>query len=435
MTVAVFSAILLGALFAAMAVGVPLGFAAGGVASLLALFQFGPDVLALAMEKVYGMAVNYSFAAVPLFILMSSLLERSTIAQDLYDALQQMVGSVRGGVALVTLIIAVVLAAMSGIIGGEIVMLGLVALPQMLRLNYNRNMAIGVIVAGGSLGTMLPPSIVMIIFGLVGGVSIQKLFAATVVPGLILALSYLAYVVIRCWLNPAMAPVKGDDSHTPTMTPVRLLKSLVPPLLLITLILGCIYGGITSITEAACMGAVGTLIAIMLRGELSIPLLHQSLVQTLRSVGVLLWVTFGVAVLISVYNLAGGREFVNALLLDAGVSPLMTIVLMLAIFLVLGCFMDWIGIVLLTIPIFIPIVNELGYSPVWFGVLFCIAMQIAFLSPPFGSAAFYLMSVAPKDISLMDIYKSVWPFMAIQLVVLLLVLFLPDLALWLPNLN
>ncbi|WP_129141762.1 TRAP transporter large permease [Modicisalibacter coralii] len=435
MTIAVFSAVLLAALFAAMAIGVPLGFAAGGVAALLAVVHFGTDVLPLAMEKVYGMAVNYSFAAVPLFILMSSLLERSSIAQDLYDALQQMVGSVRGGVALVTLIIAVVLAAMSGIIGGEIVMLGLVALPQMLRLNYDRNMAIGVIVAGGSLGTMIPPSIVMIIFGLVGGVSIQKLFAATVVPGLILALSYIAYVVIRCWLNPSLAPVKAAEPDKPAMSPGRLFNSLVPPLLLITLILGCIYGGVTSITEAACMGVVGTLVFIVLRGELSLSLLHQSLTQTLRSVGVLLWVTFGVAVLISVYNLADGREFVNSLLLDAGLSPMMTIVLMLAIFLVLGCFMDWIGIVLLTIPIFIPIVNELGYSPVWFGVLFCIAMQIAFLSPPFGSAAFYLMSVAPKGIGLMDIYKSVGPFMAIQLAVLLLVLFLPDLALWLPGLN
>lgn len=435
MTVAVFSAVLVAALFAAMAIGVPLGFAAGGVASVLALIQFGPDVLALAMEKIYGMAVNYSFAAVPLFILMSSLLERSTIAQGLYDALQQMVGAVRGGVAIITLIIAVILAAMSGIIGGEIVMLGLVALPQMLRLNYDRNMAIGVIVAGGSLGTMIPPSIVMIIFGLVGGVSIQQLFAATIVPGLILAMSYLAYIVIRCWLNPAVAPTRIDDPDTPTMTAGRLTRNLVPPLLLITLIVSCIYGGVTSITEAACMGVVGTLALIMLRGELTITLLHQSLTQTLRSVGVLLWVTFGVAVLISVYNLANGREFVNALLLNAGLSPLTTVMLMLAILLVLGCFLDWIGIVLLTVPIFIPIINELGYSSVWFGVLFCIAMQIAFLSPPFGSAAFYLMSVAPKGIGLIDIYKSVWPFIAIQLAVLLLVLFLPDLALWLPSLH
>lgn len=433
MSIAIMSLVLLGGLILAMAMAVPLGFAAGGVASLLALVEFGPEVLGLAMQKIYGMATDISFASVPLFILMSSLLERSRLARDLFDSLQYLVGGVRGGVALVTLLIAVIMAAMSGIIGGEIVMLGLVALPQMLRLNYDRSLSIGVIVAGGSLGTMIPPSIVLIIFGLVGGASIQALFSATVIPGLMLAGSYLLYVVIRCWLNPALAPA-SRDAVPEGMTLKSALMGLIPPMLLIVLILGCIYGGVTSITEAACVGVVGTLALIVVRRELSVFLLHQALVQTLRAVGILLWVTFGVAVLISVYNLMGGRAFINELILGAGLTPMMTILLMLLVFLVLGCFMDWIGIVLLTIPIFLPIVVELGMSPIWFGVLFSIAMQIAFLSPPFGSAAFYLMSVAPKGVTLVDIYRSVWPFMLIQLAVLILVLLFPPLALWLPGL-
>lgn len=432
LTPEIVSLILILGLVGLMICAVPLGFAAGALATALIYFQFGPGALGLPLKQVYGMASDYSFAAVPMFILMASLLEHSTLARDMYSGLQRLAGQITGGVAIVTLLIAVILAAMSGIIGGEIVLLGLIALPQMLRLKYDRNLAIGTILAGGSLGTMIPPSIVLIIYGLVSGVSIQKLFIATTIPGLMMGSLYLSYILIRCWKNPKLAPPVGPEDRA-KMSVKEALKALVPPILLIFLIMYCIYGGITSITEAAVIGVTGALILITIRGEMSFGLLNDGLVQTLRACGVLLWVTFGVSVLVSVYNLSGGRDFMSDLILDANLPPLMTIIMMMLLFLVLGTIMDWIGILLLTMPIFVPIITQLGFDPVWFGVLFCMNMQVAFLSPPFGPAGFYLKSVAPPDISLMHIYNSVWPFILLQIFAITMLILFPNIALWLPG--
>lgn len=433
MSPAIVSLTLLTGLVGLMAIGAPLGFAAGTLATGLIVAQFGPDVLGIAMKQVYGMATEYSFASVPMFILMASLLENSTLARDMYSGLQRLAGRLTGGVAVVTLLIAVVLAAMSGIIGGEIVLLGLIALPQMLRLNYDRNLAIGTILAGGSLGTMIPPSIVLIMYGLTTGVSIQKLFIATTVPGIMMAGFYLIYILARCWINPTLAPKVSDEEQAGMSVP-RALKALVPPVVLILIIMYCIYGGVTSITEAAVIGVAGAMALILARGEMSFTLLNDSFVQTLRACGVLLWVTFGVSVLVSVYNLSGGRDFIAEIILNAHMPPLVTVGAMMLLYLVLGTIMDWIGILLLTMPIFVPIIIKLGYDPVWFGVLFCMNMQVAFLSPPFGPACFYLKSVAPPEISLTDIFRSVWPFMLLQLGALALVVLFPGIVLWLPRL-
>lgn len=430
---AIVSLILLFGLIALMACAVPLGFAAGTLAVVLVALQFGPDALGIALKQVYGMATDYSFAAVPMFILMASLLEHSTLARDMYTGLQRLTGGVTGGVAIVTLLIAVILAAMSGIIGGEIVLLGLIALPQMLRLKYDRNLAIGTILAGGSLGTMIPPSIVLIIYGLVAGVSIQKLFIATTIPGLMLASFYLIYIIVRCRINPELAPPVSVEDRA-KMSLVDALKALVPPIALIFIIMFCIYGGVTSITEAAVIGVVGALLLIALRGEMSFALLNDGMVQTLRACGILLWVTFGVSVLVSVYNLSGGRDFMSGLILGSSLPPLVTIGLMMMLFFLLGTIMDWIGILLLTMPIFVPIVVAFGYDPVWFGVLFCMNMQVAFLSPPFGPAGFYLKSVAPPEITLVHIFSSVWPFIIIQIIAIAILMTFPELALWLPRL-
>lgn len=434
MSILVISLVLIFGVFLLMAIGVPLAFAAGSLAMVVAYLKFGMPVLALAHKTVYGLATEYSLLSVPMFILMASLLERSRMARDLYDALDGVFGRVRGGVGYMTLVISLLLAAISGIIGGEIVLLGLVALPQMLRLNYDRKLAVGIVCAGGSLGTMIPPSIVLIVYGLTADVSVHKLFLASFVPGFLLAGLYFAYIAVRCWLNPAIAPKPTAEARG-EFSANKVVRGVLPTGLLIVTVFGCIYGGITSITEAASIAVGMTMAIIALRGELNLAMVEQALVQTLRACGVILWVTFGAAVMIGVYNLSGGQRFVTELIVGLDISPFVTILLMMAVFLVLGMFMDWIGILLLCMPIFVPIVSTLGFDPVWFGVLFSVTMQVAFLSPPFGPAAFYLKSVAPSQISLPMIFSALWPFILLQVVMLALLLAFPDIALWLPKLT
>ncbi|RDW14777.1 TRAP transporter large permease [Paracoccus thiocyanatus] len=426
-TIALFSGVLV-----LMGMGVPLAFGAGAAAILMAWTIFGPQSLGLVLKTVYGLTTEYVLISAPMFILLASLLERSNIARDLYDSLAALFGGIRGGVAYVTLFLSVILATVSGTIGGEIVLLGLVALPQMMRLNYNRKISIGIVCAGGSLGTMLPPSLVLIFYGLTADVSVQKLFTASVLPSVVLSLMYLGYLFVCFRLRPDMAP--NVLRNRPRLDARQILRGVVPVLILMMAIFGCIYGGITSITEAATIGVAIALVITSARGELNVRMLREALVQTFRACGIVLWVTFGAAILISVYNLSGGQRLVTGWITGADLSPLATILFMMAILMILGLFMDWIGICLLCMPIFVPIVTGLGYDPIWFGILFSVSMQVAFLSPPFGPAAFFLKSVAPPEITLPLIFRSMGPFIAIQIVLLGLLIAFPQLALWLPGL-
>ncbi len=415
-----------------LAAGVPMAFACGMLGVGLAYLKFGIPGLGLLMQRIYALCTEYVLISVPMFILMASLMERSGIAKDMYDALDAWLRRVRGGVGVVTMIMAIIMAAMSGIIGGEIVLLGLVALPQMLRLGYDKRLAMGAVCAGGSLGTMIPPSIVLIVYGLVTDTPISSLFVAAIVPGLLLGGLYILYILVRVRLNPALAPLVEADGPPPTLgQKLAASKGLVGPIALVVVVLGSIYGGITSITEAATMGVVGVLVLIVLRGEFRLALLREAFEQTFRSVGILLWVTFGASTLIGAYTLAGGPRYIGSLITGLEVAPIVVVLLMMLVFLFLGAFMDWIGIALLCMPIFVPIIKQLGYDPIWFGILFCINMQVSFLSPPFGPAAFYLKSVAPPGTELTEIFRSFGPFVTMQLVVLDAVLLLPDLALWL----
>jgi tripartite ATP-independent transporter DctM subunit len=426
------SILLLAGFLLFLAAGVPMAFACGMLGVSLAYLKFGVPGLGLLMQRIYALCTEYVLISVPMFILMASLMERSGIAKDMYDALDAWLRRVRGGVGVVTMIMAIIMAAMSGIIGGEIVLLGLVALPQMLRLGYDKRLAMGAVCAGGSLGTMIPPSIVLIVYGLVTDTPISSLFTAAIVPGLLLGGIYIAYILIRVRLNPALAPLV-EDTGPPLGLGQKLAasKGLVGPILLVVVVLGSIYGGITSITEAATMGVVGVLALIVLRGEFRVVLLREAFEQTFRSVGILLWVTFGASTLIGAYTLAGGPRWIGSLITGLEIAPIAIVLLMMLVFLFLGAFMDWIGIALLCMPIFVPIIKQLGYDPIWFGILFCINMQVSFLSPPFGPAAFYLKSVAPPDTELVEIFKSFGPFVVMQILVLALVLLFPELALWL----
>ncbi len=520
------STILLISMLVLLAIGMPLGFASAVLAVGVLVMRFGPELLFsnfgtgplnILAQRIYGLLTDYVLISIPLFIFMANLLERSGIAGEMYSSLNVWLSRTRGGIAIVTSIMAVIMAAMSGIIGGEVVLLGLIALPQMLRLGYDQNLAIGTICASGSLGTMIPPSIVLIIYGLITETSIKALFTASFLPGFILASFFIVYIVVRTRLNPALAPLperqpgepegrekgllfltflltlgggfcaalflralfmtvtgqnvatEGVDSiafGTPgyalgfgiatalalaaillAMGRERLRRSwsmgkgLVGPLVVIGVVLGSIYGGITGITEAAGMGVIAVGVIATLRGEMSLHLLWEALKRTLRSTGTIIWVTIGATALAGAYTIAGGPTYIASTIVGAELPTMSIILVMMVIFLILGAFMDWVGIVLLVIPVFLPIilrlpVEEIGifgaldpaHVAIWFGVVFCMNMQVSFLSPPFGPAAFYLKSVAPPHISLTDIFKGFLPFIGIQLLALSLLLIWPPLV-------
>ncbi|MCG6883134.1 MAG: TRAP transporter large permease subunit [Silicimonas sp.] len=517
------SLLLLIGLLILLAIGMPLGFASAVLAVAVMAMRFPPEILFrefgtgpmnILAQRLYGLLTSYVLISIPLFIFMAALLERSGIAKDMYSSLNFWLSRTRGGIAIVTSLMAVVMAAMSGIIGGEVVLLGLIALPQMLRLGYNQNLAIGTICASGSLGTMIPPSIVLIIYGLVTETSIKALFTASFLPGFMLASFIIIYIIIRTQMNPDHAPLPEPKEGDPeglekflifvsfmailvagfstalffragffTLTGENVLeegmeairwgmpghlpwfagavivsllliyvvlgreraasgwkhgKGLVAPIVVIGVVLGSIYGGITGITEAAGMGAVAVFVISVLRGEASSELVWDSLMRTLKSTGTIIWVTIGATALAGAYTIAGGPTYVANLIIGADMPTMGILLVMMIIFLFMGAFMDWVGIVLLIIPVFLPIVlrlpiNEIGffgelqpkYLSVWFGVLFCMNMQVSFLSPPFGPAAFYLKSVAPPHISLTDIFKGFLPFIGIQILALSVLLVWP----------
>ena len=511
--------LLLGMLFL-LAIGMPLGFASGFLAALVMFLKFGPELLLrdfgtgplnILAQRMYGLTTDYVLISVPLFIFMACLLERSGIARDMYSSLNAWMSRTRGGIAVVTALMAIVMAAMSGIIGGEVVLLGLIALPQMLRLGYDQNLAIGTICASGSLGTMIPPSIVLIFYGLITETSINALFKAAFLPGFMLAGCYIVYILIRTRLHPEQAPLPeptGDELPLKTklvlfvalvamtvagsalaylvvellqllldtvfppedetieratvswvalapyvLVPAVILaviglprsrlawsmgKGLVAPLLVVGVVLGSIYGGIAAITEAAAMGTVAVIVLIAFRGELTFSLFKEALMRTFKSTGTILWVTFGATALAGAYSISGGPTYVANLIVGAELPTMGILLVMMVIFLFLGAFMDWVGIVLLVMPVFLPIIlklpiEELGllgtldprHVSVWFGILFCVNMQVSFLSPPFGPAAFYLKSVAPPHITLPDIFRGFLPFIGIQLFILSLILCFP----------
>lgn len=428
--------VMFGGMIVLLMLGLPLAFVTGLIGVTFTVALFGLDGLQLIASRIYSFMSEYVLVSVPMFIMMASLMERSGVAKDLFNAMRVWAGRLPGGLAIQTMVAATFMGAMTGIIGGEIVLLGLIALPQMLRLGYEKKLAIGTICAGGSLGTMIPPSIVLVIYGLTVNVSIGDLFTANLVPGLALSAVYMGYIFVRCYINPALGPPAPEHEHAiPLMQKMKLMTGLILPLVVIAAVLGTIYLGIASVTEAAAMGVVGTMFASLVRGELNWKMLKESASQTMTTCGMLLWLSFGATAMIGVYNLAGGPTFIRDVITGLDMPPLAIILMMMLILLVLGCIMDWVGICLLTMPIFVPIVVALGFSPVWFGVLFCLNMQVSYLSPPFGPAAFYLKGVAPPEISLNDIFAALWPFILLQLVVLATVVVFPDIALWLPSLN
>ena len=414
--------------------GLPIAFVTGTIACIVALVVWGPGSLEIVLNIVTGFMKSYIFIAGPMFILMANFLEKSGVVEDLFQAVRVWFGPVGGGMAIATIVAGSIMAATTGIIGGVVVTLTLIALPIMLRHGYNKSIALGSIMAGADLGTLIPPSIVFIVYGFVSGASIGQLFIGGIIPGIILSVFYCLYILIRAVIDPKVAPpLSKEERQIPLRQKLVMARGLILPVILIILILGSIYGGFATPTEAGAVGSLGALFCAAAYRKLNWKMLKESVFVTTEATCMMSWIAFGSLTLAAVYGLAGGTEFIKRLMVALPLSPLALIFAMQLILLFLGFILDWLGILFLTIPLFAPVVTALGFDLVWFGVLFVINIQMAYLTPPFAQSVFYVKGVAPPEISIGDLYKSVWAFVAIIFVTLLLVLFFPQIALWLPG--
>lgn len=435
MSIELFTVLMFGSFFLLLAVGLPLAWATLSLALIFGLVLQGTSILMFFAYRTWDMMGSFSMIAIPLFVFMANMLRYSGIADDLFDAIYRWMGPVKGGLAMATVLVCTVLAAMVGTAGAGITIMGLIALPAMLQRKYNKSIALGSVMAGGALGVMIPPSIMFIIYGVHAGESIGKLFMGGVGPGLVLSALYITYIGIRSYLNPTLAPTLSEEERAiPLRQKIGFLKTLILPVLLIIGVLGSIYFGLATPGEAAGVGAAGALICTAVRRQLTWQNLKLAVYGTMKTIGLIMWIVFGAYAFIGVYTLAGGSEFIGDLLAGLPLGRWGILIVIMLILIVLGMVLDIVGIVILGVPIFVPIITALGFSPLWFGILFNINLQIAYLSPPFGYGMFYLKGVAPPEITTTDLYHAVWPFMILQVIGLALVMAFPPIALWLPNL-
>lgn len=435
MTPEMIAVAMFGGLVVLLLLGVPLPFVGGGIAAAVILYLWGEPGFFLVIAHVWGTMGSFTMVAVPMFIFMANVLQRAGVGEELFQAVFVWMGPIRGSLAVATIIASAIIAAMVGIIGAGIVMMGLIALPAMLKRGYSKRLALGVILAGGCLGQLIPPSVMFIVYAMVAGVSVGALFLGGAAAGLILVVLYIAYILVRCYLQPQMGPpALKEERMIPLGQKLARLKGLIIPICLMVAVLGTIFFGIATPTEASGVGALGAIVSAATRRRLTWNLIKDSLYQTVRATCMIAWIFFSVGVFAAVFLLAGAGRVVADTIVGLPLTPFGIVVSMQLFFLILGVPMDWLGNLMIAGPIFIPIIEDLGFCAIWFGVLFNLNMQIAWLSPPVGTAMFYLKGVSPADVTMGDIFLAALPFLAVQFICLLIVLFFPQSVMWLPNL-
>ena len=417
-----------------LALGLPVVFALGGAGVMCILLLWGPQALTITVQSAWMTMLFYTLVAVPFFVFMAMILQGSGIADDLFHSMRLWLAGVPGGLAIAVVFICTIVAAMTGISATGVVTMGILALPIMLRLGYDKTIALGPILAGGALGFLIPPSVAFVLYGALVHVSIGRLFMGGVIPGLILSLLYVAYIVIRTSFQPNLAPPMPPEERGTFRQKVVSLKSLVLPGLLIATVLGTIFLGIASPTEAAAAGAVGAVVCAAIHGRLNVAMFKEATISTFKVSGMVMWILIGAYTYKAVFFGVGGPALVREFLASVPVAPIVVIFMMQVSFMILGCFLTELPIMMMTFPAYIPVIELFGYDKIWFGVLFLVNMQMAYLTPPFGFCLFYMKGVAPPEVSMGDIYRSIVPFIALQFVCLLLVMFFPQVALWLPDL-
>lgn len=433
----VLAVFMFGGLILGLFMGHPLAFVLGGVAVIAAYLGPGTHVFGLIISRIYGDVMdNYVLVAIPLFILMARFLSDSGVTDKMFESLRLLLGPLRGGLGLAVVAVSVLLAATTGIIGASITVMGLIALRPMLLYGYDRRVSAGVIASAGSLGILIPPSIMLILMASYSPLSVGRLFAGALVPGLMLGLFYAIFVLILAHLRPDLAPpasIEERDRYTHGQLFRMLMVEGVPPLILIVGVLGSLLFGIATATEGSAVGAILAFGIMVVRGRFTWRTFYTSVIETGKATAMVLFVVVGATAFTGVFTAGGGLQVVQDLMREAGLPAWGMITLMLACVFVLGAFLDWTGIVLLSFPIFLPIVQELGIDPLWFVVAMAVVLQTSFLTPPFGYAIFYLRGVAPPEVRTLDIIVGVLPFVGLIVLATFLIAAFPGLILWLPG--
>jgi tripartite ATP-independent transporter DctM subunit len=420
-------------LFLGLFLGLPVALGLGGTAVIFAAI-FEPRSLLAIPSAFFYTPWNQVLVTVPLFLFMGSLIRFSGIAEAAYDAVYKLIGHIHGGLAMGTVVVCTIFAAITGITPPATITMGQIAYPSMMKYKYKKAIAIGSIGSGGALGALIPPSVPFIFYGLLAKVSIGGLFLGGVMPGLMLASFYIAYIGIRCKLQPHIGPTIPADEQFSISEKVRALLNIWPFLVLIFMVLGAIWGGIATPSEAAAFGATGALVINLIYRKLTWRVLKDSLETTIKLTGMGFWILIGANIYLNIFNSLGCQELVTSMVLGMPGGETGIILMMMFIVLLLGMVMDDWAIIMLCTPLYIPILNELGVDKLWFGVLFIVNIQVAYLTPPFGFVLFWIKSVMPPDVTMGDIYRSVGPFIILQLVGLALIFMFPQIGTWLPGL-
>ena len=429
------------ALFLGIFSGHPLAFVLGGV-GVLFQFIFSTLVDGMAVSASMGLFAtttwrvmnDFVLMAVPLFIFMAQLLNASGVAEGLFDAVHMVLGPVRGGLGLAVILVCTVFAASAGVVGATEVAVGMMAIPALLKRKYDIPLTAGAICAGGTLGIIIPPSIMLVFYASLANLSAGQLFVAAFTPGLLLALTYMLYIVVRCGLKPELGPPmpKEERNHSASEILLTLAKNLLPPVFLVLMVLGSIIAGVATPTEAAGLGCLGSFLLAVFYKKVNLKLIKTAALDTLKTTAMIYCLAIGGACFQSTFLMLECGDAITGFL--AGINnPYMVLILMMGTVFILGMFIDWVGILLITIPIFAPVVEELGFDPVWFAILIAINLQMAFLTPPFGYSMFYLKGISPDEITMPLIYKGVVPFICLQWTVLILCMIFPNIIMWLPK--
>ncbi len=433
MSIELLSLLFFGALLIFLLLGLPLSFVLGGVSMIFLYFTWGPESFYMVAAQTWGAMNKFTLVAVPLFIFMAMILERSGVAKDLYEMMYLWFGPVAGGLAIGTVVICAIFSAMCGISGAAVVSMGTIALPSMLDRNYDKELALGCINSGGGWGILIPPSVIMILYALISGESVGALFAGGVFPGLMLLVLVSCYIAVRCYFQPHLGPALPKDERGNWPRKLTAMKAVILPVIIVVMVLGSIIGGITTPTEAAATGVLGAIISALVYRQFSWGLMKEAALRTLRLTGMIMWILFGAYCFSAAYHGMGANHLIENLMQHIPGGAWGSIIFIQIVIFLLAMVLDPAGIMMITVPIFLPIIKAHGFDPLWFGILFVINMEIGYMTPPFGFNLFYLKGIVPRGITMGDIYRSVIPYTLVESTGLALVMIFPQIAVWLPN--
>lgn len=415
--------------------GVHLAFALMFLAVIFGLIYVGPPIFPMAMLKIFGVMQSEILIAVPLFVFMGTILEKSGVAEGVYQSLYELFGPIRGGLAFATVATCTIFASCTGVIAATVTTMTLLAVPAMLKRKYDKGLATGVVCAGGSLGILIPPSVMLVMYGPMANLSVAKLFAAALFPGFVLSFLFLAYIAVRAWLQPKSAPAISAEERTAVGGKLlkRTVLHMLPPLFLIIAVLGSIIGGVASPTEASGVGAFCAMLIAAAYRRLNLQNVKEAAHTTLIVTTMVFFIIIGAQIFNAVFLYLGGGVLIRNMLIALPLGKWFILAVMMFILFVLGFFISWQGLLYVVVPIFLPVATALGFDPLWFALLVCLNLQMSFLTPPFAYAIFFVKGASPPEVTTWDIYRGVVPFVALQAFGVFICIVFPEIILWLPR--